>query len=198
MKKQSTLGILNSNYYGLKIKACNYNKNTWEVEVLCFCGNSFNSTFEAIKRGRKVSCGCKPNGKTGVELNPCYNNWRAMIKRCYQPTTNGYKNYGKRGIAVCSDWQKFEAFETWALANGYLPGLQIDRINNNGNYEPENCRWVTAKENASNKRNNVYVELKGAVLTTAEASRQLGHNPRFINNLIAKNKNLAQYGLTRI
>lgn len=111
MKKQSISDILSSNYHVLQVKSCVYNKNTWEVEVLCFCGNEFKSTFEAIKRGRKVSCGCKPNNKTGVEKSASYGTWRAMHKRCYQPSTNGYKNYGGRGITVCAEWQNFETFK---------------------------------------------------------------------------------------
>ncbi len=89
----------------------------------------------------------------GMSYSAIYNVWRCMKQRCNNPNASGYKNYGGRGISVCNEWEKSsEAFYDWALANGYAPGLQIDRIDNDGNYEPSNCRWVTPKENASNRR----------------------------------------------
>ena len=80
--------------------------------------------------------------------------WQGMKERCLNSKCRSYKNYGERGISICNEWLDFENFYEWALSSGYEDTLQIDRIDNDGNYEPNNCRWVTPKENARNKRTN--------------------------------------------
>lgn len=94
---------------------------------------------------------CNPrNTKHGAyKRNPTlYGVWNTMKHRCEDKKRTKYKDYGARGIKVCADWQDPNAFIDWALANGYERGLQLDRINNDGNYCPENCRWITPKENS--------------------------------------------------
>ena len=82
-----------------------------------------------------------------------------MVSRCENETVNCYKNYGGRGIKVCNEWKEdYMSFRNWALNNGFELGLELDRIDVNGNYSPENCRWITRKENSNNKRNTVRVE----------------------------------------
>lgn len=83
-------------------------------------------------------------------------------QRCYYKNNKDYKNYGGRGIIVCDEWLKdFKKFYDWAINNGYQDGLTIDRINNDGNYEPSNCRWITKKAQSRNNRNNRIITYKG-------------------------------------
>lgn len=98
-----------------------------------------------------------------------------MKKRCYQVGAVGYKNYGGRGIKVCKEWKDDPvAFYKWAIENGFSEELTLDRIDVNGDYCPENCRWATKTEQARNKRNNRIVEYNGRKMTTAEYSEITG------------------------
>ena len=103
-----------------------------------------------------------------------YNSWRAMKERCYNKNCKGYKNYGGRGITVCDDWQKFKNFESWALQNGYENGLSIDRINNDGIYEPSNCRWTSNKVQANNKTTSTKITIGNETKTIAEWAEETG------------------------
>ena len=97
-----------------------------------------------------------------------YNLWATMKSRCENPNRKKYQSYGARGICVCDEWHDAKNFCEWALANGYKDGLQLDRINNDGNYEPSNCRWVTPKENSRNRRNTQYLTINGETKSVAE------------------------------
>lgn len=111
----------------------------------------------------------------GMSQTRLYRAWDSMKARCYRKTTAPYKNYGDRGIIVCEEWREsFIAFRDWALANGYVEGLSLDRIDPNGNYEPKNCRWVTMKVQENNRRNNRRIEFNGKTHTMSEWSEILG------------------------
>ena len=101
-----------------------------------------------------------------------------MKNRCYNPQNKFYKDYGGRGITVCSEWldkkNGHKNFREWALENGWKEGYSIDRINVNGNYEPSNCRWATPTEQANNRRNNNFVTINGVTKTTSEWAKQIG------------------------
>ena len=90
-----------------------------------------------------------------------HNIWLSMRQRCEKPNSHGWKKYGAKGIRVCAEWGKFEAFRDWAYANGYTDELTIDRIDPRGNYEPSNCRWVTQKVQQNNRTNNVRIAYNG-------------------------------------
>lgn len=139
----------------------------------CSCGATKAISISNVERGAVKSCGCyfkeKPNrlthGGTGTRL---YNIWKSIRERCKTPSCSSFKNYGGRGISIYEEWSSFATFKEWALSHGYSEGLTIDRIDVNGNYEPDNCRWATYKAQANNKRNNRYIEYKGQVKTLTE------------------------------
>lgn len=125
----------------------------------CDCGN-YTSTpsTKTLRNGTCRSCGCiekeKPNKQThGMSKTKLFNVWRGMKQRCEYPKHRSYSDYGGRGIKVCDEWyHDFQAFHDWAMVAGYQEGLTIDRIDNDGDYEPNNCQWITLQENVSKRR----------------------------------------------
>lgn len=126
----------------------------------CDCGNMCVKRGYLLRSGQTVSCGCilhdiliERNTVHGLSKHPVYNIWQHMKKRCYNKNCLDYKDYGGRGITVCDEWKDdFRSFYDWSMANGWEKGLYIDRINNDGNYEPSNCRWTTMTVQANNTR----------------------------------------------
>lgn len=110
----------------------------------------------------------------GLRKHPLYGVWANMKTRCENPNDKHYSRWGGRGIRVCEEWHDFKRFYDWAISNGYSEGLTIDRIDNNGNYEPSNCRWVTVLEQNQNKRNVILLTHNGETKTCAEWSRMFG------------------------
>jgi len=125
---------------------------------LCDCGEAIETHSQNLKNGATKSCGClrrdlltSKNYKHGDAINDSrlYKIWRNMKTRCNNPNNTAYKRYGGRGIEICLEWKSnYIAFKAWALKNGYNENLTIDRIENNGNYEPSNCRWLPKSENS--------------------------------------------------
>lgn len=114
----------------------------------------------------------RSHGYTGTRL---YTTWCNMKGRCYRKSTKRYERYGGRGITVCKEWKdSFETFKEWALNNGYSDSLTLDRIDNNGNYCPENCRWITNKEQQSNKSDNHLITYNGRTQTITQWAEELG------------------------
>lgn len=116
--------------------------------------------------------------------NHLYDVWRGMRRRCYDLKHKSYHRYGGRGIQICSDWLSFRNFERWALNSGYAFGLQLDRIDNDGDYCAENCRWVTPKENANNRSDNHYISFNGVTHTLTEWSELLDIPNNILRNRI--------------
>lgn len=100
--------------------------------------------------------------------------WKSMKQRCQNPKCKAYRNYGARGVKVCEEWQQFEPFLAWALANGYENGLDLDRRNNDGNYEPSNCRWIPRRQNINNRRNTITINVDGEELPDTVWAEKIG------------------------
>lgn len=113
--------------------------------------------------------------KTSLRRHPLQNVYRHMIERCYNPGRLQYQDYGGRGVTVSDEWRLNKwTFIHWGLNNGWSKGLQLDRIDNNGNYNPENCRFVTPKENSRNRRDNKIISYKGHTLPIVALCEELG------------------------
>lgn len=143
----------------------------------CDCGETRKVLAYNLKNGHTVSCGCQSlenriKAKTTHHLagTRIYRIWRGMKTRCENKNDYHHKLYGERGIKVCEEWQKFEPFYRWAINNGYKNNLSLDRINNDGNYEPNNCRWATQKEQSNNTRKNKRIVYNGVSHTLSEWS----------------------------
>jgi hypothetical protein len=144
-------------------------KNKWGNVVWncnCDCGGTKIVPTSSLKSGYTKSCGCigkeKPSHfKHGGKGTRLYHIWKSMNSRCNTSSCPSYVNYGARGISVCEEWRDYKKFKNWSLSNGYLSNLSIDRINNDGNYSPDNCRWATPVRQARNKRNTLYYTYEG-------------------------------------
>lgn len=145
---------------------------------VCVCGGETTSFESGLKSGNSTSCGCKRRkhaikmGKArtthGMSCSKEYSSYHKMMQRCYSKNSDQYKNYGNRGIVVCDKWKN--SFDSFLSDMGMAPSENhsVDRINPNGNYEKENCRWATWKEQQRNRTNNRVIKIYGEEKTLAE------------------------------
>jgi len=155
-------------------------KSTKRVALFeCICGKKFKCIISDIKSGNTKSCGCLRDAKIqqqglknkihGRRNHPLYRMWQGMLRRCNNVQDGAYFNYGGRGIKVCDRWLNIDNFIE-DMYPSYKLGLDIDRKNNDGNYNKINCRWATRKQNMNNTRRNRHVKYKGETKTVSEWS----------------------------
>lgn len=176
MKFKDLTGIKFNRLTVLKFSHRELRNNKWRYYWLCKCecGNEILIDRDNIKQGKQKSCGCfekeNPSRKThGYSKTRIYRIYNDMKNRCYNKNNKRYNCYGSRGIIICDEWKNdFKAFYDWSMAHGYADNLTIDRIDVNGNYEPNNCRWATLKQQANNRRNNHYITYNNETHTISE------------------------------
>lgn len=164
---------------------------TWRCR--CDCGKETTVAGDVLRNGNTRSCGCLQretrsklgssmvaelsdrNTKHGMSRTRLYGIWENIKTRCQNPKSDDYHRYGGRGITICPEWRdSFEAFRDWALANGYRDDLTIERIDTDGDYFPENCKWATMKEQSNNRRSNVPITYNGKTQTIAQWAAEIG------------------------
>lgn len=153
-------------------------------EFICDCGNTVIRPGHRVRshflKGKMQSCGCHRSKSRGMYKHPVYQVYLNMLKRCYDPTHRQWENYGARGITVCDSWRRsFNNF--WDdMKHTYQRGLSLDRLDNDGPYAPENCRWATWSTQANNKRNNVRIKTPTGDLSVKQAAELAGVKPATI------------------
>ena len=152
-------------------------KTYWNC--ICDCGNIKNVRSDGLLSGSVKSCGCLKKSQDRINLaanhkhkqsgTRLYQIWQGLKGRCYNPHNARYARYGGRGIKVCAEWENdFSAFYSWAMEHGYSDALTIERIDNDGNYDPDNCMWATAKQQARNRKSNIEIKIGNATKTLTE------------------------------
>lgn len=145
----------------------------------CDCGTIKSVRADILKAGKTISCGCKKKEQDKINLTAhhshlqssttLYKRWQYIKNRCYNEHDPRYSNYGGRGIKMCDEWKDdFASFFEWANQSGYSEGLTIDRIDVNGNYEPNNCRWADNKTQCNNRTTNINITIGNATKTLTE------------------------------
>lgn len=177
----------------------------------CSCGKIFNTDISNIIRDNPIkycrSCISRQTIKKAVQCTikhgeaqktKLYGVWASMKRRCYNKSTKYYNRYGGRGIKVCDDWQEYIPFKEWAMANGYQEGLTIDRIDNDGDYCPNNCKWATVQEQQLHRCNTIdIIQPNGKRLSMKELSDITGIKLSTLYERRRKNKNISYEELTK-
>lgn len=165
----------------------------------CRCGKILDVKSDALLSGHTTSCGCKKiihNESYGNKKTRLYNIWKCMRQRCLNPNNPNYRNYGRKGVGICKEWQDYATFKEWAFSSGYADHLSIDRIDVNGDYSPDNCRWADNKTQANNTTRNRFIEFHGEKLTMSQIADRLNTTYSTIQHRLERGQPLegARYG----
>lgn len=184
--------------YGMLTVICraeNAPKGIARWKCRCDCGNIVIVRGGNLKNGSVKSCGClkgisnKSRSIHGMSNTRLYQSWVNMKRRCYCDTHFAFKNYGARGIKVCDKWKNsFESFAEWSLSNGYSDDLTIERIDNDGDYEPTNCKWISLGEQADNRRSCWKITYRNETHNLSEWCKIFKKDYALVYNRIYKNK----------
>jgi len=178
-------------YGRLLIEAVGQIHGTYRYYAICkcSCGSKLKKIrIDGLISGQVVSCGCFHKEKTtihGMTSSTHYDRWRGMMDRCYNKDCKSYNDYGGRGIKVFEEWHNVCSFIS-DLPKGYSSGLEIDRIDNNGNYEPENIRWSTKRDNCKNRRSTRIIELNGEKKCLSDWAKSLNINITTLSERLEK------------
>ena len=172
----------------------------------CDCGNSVIVSAHSLRGGDTKSCGCLKKEQDKKNLTPpthrktntrLYNIYHNMKQRCYNSKNTGYYRYGARGIKICDEWKNsFESFYNWAINNGYSDNLSIDRINNNGNYEPSNCRWGDMEIQSNNTEKTHHYIYNGECLTISQLAKKYNIKRKLLSRRLCEDKWNIQEAIT--
>lgn len=174
----------------------NKTRHLYIYKCHCDCGNEFEVERYNLMSGHTQSCGCQHKERArkavseakrthGDSHKRLYKIWHSMKIRCNVPSVEGYKWYGAKGIRVCDEWNNsYESFKEWSLSHGYTEKLSIDRIDYNGDYTPDNCRWVTMKEQQNNRCNNNWITYNGKTQTFTQLAEEHGINPYTLHSRV--------------
>lgn len=191
--------LLSKRFSLLTIVGFKRSSNRWVAICQCDCGNTRLALPHELKSGKVKSCGCLRQRAAfharnvlsetfnyhsdGRSKHPLYGTWNCMISRCENPNAAAYKHYGGRGISVCKEWHDFWEFVKWSDSCGGRPqGYTLDRINNNGNYEPSNCRWADKSTQSNNTRRCIRLSHNGETKTLSEWAVELGLSDQTMYN----------------
>lgn len=152
----------------------------------CECGEEHLIDKRSLTCGKSTQCHKCASTKHGGSETRLYSIWKNMKQRCSNPKASKYNIYGGKGISVCKQWLNFKNFEKWALNNGYNDVLSIDRIDNNKNYCPENCRWVTYKQQANNTSQNHLITYQGQTKDIAQWAEDKGLSYKVLSERIRR------------
>ena len=153
--------------------------------VLCKCGKEYDVLWKMVKSGQSTSCGCRFVNGMKKKHYILYTKWQGMKRRCKGTNPNDKHSYIDKGISVCEEWANNPvAFCEWAISHGYKKGLELDRIDNDKGYSPENCRWVSHKENCRNRGNNHLITYNGKTKCLNEWAEWLGVEREVIKSFI--------------
>lgn len=162
-------------------------------ECLCECGNLTIVRANNLNSGAVKSCGCllktAPQSRATHNMSNTrlYREWASIKARCYYKSQAGYKSYGARGIKMCDEWlNSFEAFADWSLSNGYSDDMTIERIDNDKDYMPNNCKWISLSEQANNRRSNIKITHNGETHNLSEWCKIYGIDYKLAHNRIYK------------